>query len=150
MTGAVLQQPGPPLAAAPLLDQPALRCLLPPTPLKLAPALVLTAAAGALQTLAFVHTAAWPLPLLAIALLAALVGRATPRQAAALGWVFGCGWLGAGTWWLFISLHHYGGLPAPLAVAAVSLLSALLSINLALGMAWVARQPPVAPPGTRD
>ena len=140
MTGAALQQPGPPRTAAPLPDPPALRGLLAPTPLKLAPALVLTAAAGALQTLAFVHTAAWPLPLLAIALLAAQVGRATPRQAAALGWAFGCGWLGAGTWWLFISLHRYGGLPALLAVAAVALLSALLSIYLALGMAWVARQ----------
>ena len=117
-----------------------MRGLLPPAPLKLAPAMLWAAAAGALQTLAFVHTAAWPLPLLAIALLAALVGRATPRQAAALGWAFGCGWLGAGTWWLFISLHRYGGLPAPLAVAAVALLSGLLSIYLALGMAWVARQ----------
>ncbi len=111
-----------------------------PAPLRLAPALLATAAAGALQTLAFVHTAAWPLPLLAIALLAWLVGRASPRQAAALGWVFGCAWLGASTWWLFISLHRYGGLPAVLAVLAVGLLSALLSLYLALAMAWVARR----------
>ena len=111
-----------------------------PAALRLAPALLATAAAGALQTLAFVHTAAWPLPLLAIALLAWQVGRASPRQAAALGWVFGCAWLGASTWWLFISLHRYGGLPAVLAVVAVGLLSALLSLYLALAMAWVARQ----------
>ncbi len=102
-------------------------------------ALLGAAAAGALQTLAFVHTAAWPLPLLAMALLARWVGRATPRQAAALGWVFGCAWLGAATWWLFISLHRYGQLPAPLAVAAVALLTAALSLYLALAMAWVAR-----------
>ncbi len=105
-----------------------------------APALLAAAAAGAVQTLAFFQPAAWPLPLLAIALLAGLVGQATPRRAAALGWVFGCAWLGAATWWLFISLHRYGGLPAPLAVAAVALLSGLLSVYLALGLAWVARQ----------
>ena len=107
---------------------------------RLAPALLCAAAAGALQTLAFVHSAAWPLPLLAIALLAWQVSRATPRQAAALGWVFGSAWLGAATWWLYISLHHFGGLPAPLAVIAVALLSGLLSLYLALAMAWVARR----------
>ncbi len=98
------------------------------------------AAAGALQTLACVHTAAWPLPLAAIALLAFAVQHATPRQAALRGWVFGTAWLGAATWWLFISMHRYGGLPAPLAVAAVALLAAALSLYLAAAMAWVARQ----------
>ena len=102
--------------------------------------LVCAAAVGSLQTVAWVHTAAWPLPVLAIAWLAWQVGRATPRQAAALGWVFGCAWFGAGTWWLFISLHRYGQLPAPLAIGAVLLLSSLLALYLALAMAWVARQ----------
>ena len=87
-----------------------------------------------------VDSAAWPLPLLAIALLAAAVAGATPRQAAALGWSFGCAWLLAATWWLYISLHRYGGLAAPLAAAAVLLLCAALSLYLALVMAWVARQ----------
>ncbi len=94
---------------------------------------------GALQTLAFVHTATWPLPLLAVAVLAAAVARVSPRRAALLGWSFGVGWLGAGTWWLFISLHRYGGLPAPLAVAAVLLLAAALSLYLALAMGLFAR-----------
>ena len=107
---------------------------------RLLPGLALAAAAGALQTLACIHTAAWPLPLAAIALLAWGVAGATPRRAAALGWAFGCAWLGAATWWLFISLHRYGGLPAPLAVTAVALLSAALSIYLGAAMAWVARR----------
>ncbi len=102
--------------------------------------LLAVAAAGALQTLACVHTAAWPLPLAAITLLAWAVAGATPRRAALLGWAFGTAWLGAATWWLFISLHRYGGLPAPLAVAAVALLSAALSLYLGAAMAWVARQ----------
>jgi apolipoprotein N-acyltransferase len=102
--------------------------------------LLAMAAAGAVQSAAMVDPAAWPLPLLAIALLAAAVGGATPRQAGALGWTFGCAWLLASTWWLYISLHRYGGLAAPLAAAAVLLLCAALSLYLALAMAWVARQ----------
>ena len=112
--------------------------------------LLAVAAAGAAQSWAMVDPAAWPLPLLAIALLAAGVGGATPRQAAALGWCFGCAWLLASTWWLYISLHRYGGLAAPLAVAAVVLLCAALSIYLALVMAWVARQRSGRPAGHRE
>ena len=100
----------------------------------------MAAAAGAVQTAACVYTAAWPLPLLAMAWLARQVLAATPRRAAALGWAFGTGWLSAGTWWLFISLHRYGQLPAVLAVVAVAALAAALSLYLGLVMAWVARQ----------
>ena len=52
----------------------------------------------------------------------------------------GCGWLVASTWWLYVSMHRYGGLAAPLAAAAVGLLCAALSLYLAAAMAWVARQ----------
>ena len=90
----------------------------------------LAAGLGALQTLAFVHTAWWPLPLAAVALLAVRLADATPARAFVLGWCFGTGWLLAGVWWLFISMHRYGGLPAPLAAAAVLALSAFLSLYL--------------------
>lgn len=102
------------------------------------PALAM-AGLGALQTLAFVFTSAWPLPLLAAALLALAARDATPRGAALLGWSFGTGWLAAGTAWLFISMHRYGGLPAPLAAAAVFALAAALSLYLAAAMAAFAR-----------
>ncbi len=93
-------------------------------------------AAGALQTLAFVHTGwAWPLPLAGAALLAFACGRATPGRAAFLGWCYGVGWLVAGTWWMFISMHRYGDLAAPLAAAAVLALAAFLSLYLAAAMA---------------
>lgn len=97
------------------------------------------AALGALQTLAFVHTAAWPLPLATLALLVWRLDAASPRRAALLGWCYGTAWLCAGTWWLFISLHTYGGLPAPLAVAAVCALAAALSLYLAAAAAAYAR-----------
>jgi len=101
--------------------------------------LVLAAALGAGQTLAFVHTAAWPLPLLAAAWLAWRCARASVRTAALLGWVYGSAWLGAGVWWLFVSMHRYGGLTAPLAAAAVALLAGALALYLALAMAAYAR-----------
>jgi len=98
------------------------------------------AALGALQTLAFVHTAAlWWLPVATTAALAWRVAAATPRRAALIGWLYGTGWVAAGCWWLFISLHRYGGLPAPLAVLAVAVLAGSLALYLALAMAACAR-----------
>jgi apolipoprotein N-acyltransferase len=100
---------------------------------------LLLAVLGALQTLAFVDTWAWPLPLLCCAVLAWSAAGVVPRRAALFGWTFGTAWLTAGTWWLYISMHRYGGLPAPLAAAAVFVLSAALSLYLALAMALFAR-----------
>jgi apolipoprotein N-acyltransferase len=100
---------------------------------------VLMAAAGAAQTLACVHTAWWPLPLLTIALLVWRLNGATAARAAALGWFYGLGWLLAGVWWLFISMHRYGNLPAPLAALAVLALAAALALYLAMACAAYAR-----------
>jgi apolipoprotein N-acyltransferase len=97
------------------------------------------AALGALQTLACVITSAWWLPMLCIAAFAALVAPAAPRHAAALGLAFGTAWVGAGTWWLYISMHRYGGLPAWMTVLAVAALSAFLSLYLAATLALFSR-----------
>jgi apolipoprotein N-acyltransferase len=94
---------------------------------------------GALFSLPFVHTGLWALQFACIGLLAALVAHAQPRRAAALGLAFGSAWLLCGTWWMFISLHRYGGMAAPLAAAAVLLLCMALAGYLALALALVAR-----------
>jgi apolipoprotein N-acyltransferase len=94
---------------------------------------------GGLFSLSFVHSAAWPLQFACIGALAWGVSRVSARRAALLGWCFGTAWLGAGTWWLFISMHRYGGLPAPLAALAVAGLAAALSLYLSAAMALVAR-----------
>src|SRR5512145_2161963 len=44
-------------------------------------------------------------------------------QAMWRGWVFSTAWLAGTFWWLFISLHTYGGLPVWLAVLAVGALA---------------------------
>jgi apolipoprotein N-acyltransferase len=102
--------------------------------------LLALAGAGALHALAFAPQPLWWLQVLALTVLALFVQRAPSVGAAAWrGWAFGCGWLGAGLWWLFISLHEFGNLPALLAAVAVALLAALLSLYLAGAMALAAR-----------
>ena len=105
----------------------------------LGPRLAAAAALGAVFTLGFVHTEAWALQWACIGLLAWLVRTATPRRAALLGWAFGFAWLGAGTWWLYVSLHRYGDLAAPIAVLAVAALAAALALYLGAALALFAR-----------
>lgn len=85
---------------------------------------------------AFGWTSAWWLQVAAAAVLAWRVGHASDyRQAAGLGWLHACVWLVAGTGWLFISMHRYGGLPAWLSGLAVLALASFLALYLALAMA---------------
>ncbi|MBT9514397.1 MAG: apolipoprotein N-acyltransferase [Acidovorax sp.] len=90
----------------------------------------------------------WWLQLVSMATLAWLVrpgaGMAIPWQRGALiGGVFATAWLAGTFWWLFISMHAYGGLPAPLAVAAVLGLAAFLASYYAAALALFCRLTPV-------
>ena len=96
--------------------------------------------AGALHTPAYAEPQLWwPLALLAVALLVALLRTSLPGRAAWIGLAYGSGWLGAAVWWLFVSLHRYGELPAWMAGAAVAALSVALSLYLAAACAAWAR-----------
>jgi apolipoprotein N-acyltransferase len=101
--------------------------------------LALVAALGALQTLAYTATQFWWLQLLCIAVLAARLATALPRRAALLGLAYGTAWVGSATWWLFVSMHRYGGLPGWMAALAVLGLAAVLSLYLAFACAAFAR-----------
>ncbi|HRO82017.1 MAG TPA: apolipoprotein N-acyltransferase, partial [Alicycliphilus denitrificans] len=58
----------------------------------------------------------WWLQILSLALLArVLLAAGGARRAALLSWLFATAWLAGTFWWLFISMHTYGGLAAPLA-----------------------------------
>ncbi len=48
------------------------------------------------------------------------------------GWAFATAWLAGTWWWLYISLHTYGGLPASLTVIAVLALAAGLALYYAI------------------
>ena len=110
----------------------------------LATELLLLLAAGALHALSFAPpvAAGW-LQAACVALLAwRVAGTRLPGHAAALGGAFSVAWLGGGVWWLFISMHRYGGMPAWLAALAVLLLCGFLSLYLAAAMAaWVRWRP---------
>ncbi|WP_082755016.1 apolipoprotein N-acyltransferase [Variovorax sp. PAMC 28711] len=84
----------------------------------------------------------WWLQILSLAFLVwqldAIRQRAEPnawRRGLGYGWVFTTAWLCGTFWWLFISLHTYGGLAAPLAVIAVFALAAGLALYYATACA---------------
>jgi apolipoprotein N-acyltransferase len=59
-------------------------------------------------------------------------------QAAWRGWVFATAWLCGTFWWLFVSMHTYGGLPAWLAALAVLALAGALALYYALAAGLLA------------
>lgn len=84
-----------------------------------------------LVCLAFLARAVWRVP--------------TVKQAAAAGFLFGLGSYAVGLYWIFISLHWYGGMAAPLASTAVVLLAASEALFLCAAVAaakWLSRQLP--------
>jgi apolipoprotein N-acyltransferase len=94
--------------------------------------------AGVLHTASFAPLNAWPLQIAALAWLAWSVQSAGIGPAALRGFAFSLGWLSSGLWWLYISMHDYGGMPAALAAIAVLLLAAALSLYMAAAMAGFA------------
>jgi len=111
----------------------------------------LAATAGALHAMSI----AWPgtgqahgwLQILSLALLASGLYRllspsfglkpALATAARRSAW-FAVAWLAGTFWWLHVSMHHVGGLPAPLSVTAVLLLAAALGLYYAgAATAWV-------------
>jgi apolipoprotein N-acyltransferase len=104
--------------------------------LKSAPALVAaSAAAGALSVAGFAPLAAYPLPILALWGLLLLWRSATPRVAFLAGFAFGAGLFGVGASWVYVSLHDFGAMPAPLAAIGTVAYCAILSLYPA-GAGW--------------
>ncbi len=87
----------------------------------------------------------FPLPVLALAGLCWLWSRAgSPRDAALSGFAFGLGLFGAGASWIYVSLHDFGAMPAPLAGTATFLFCALLALFPA-AVGWLQARVPLAP-----
>ncbi|TDJ43745.1 MAG: apolipoprotein N-acyltransferase [Gammaproteobacteria bacterium] len=72
--------------------------------------------AGAALPLSFAPFYFFPLAIVLPAVLFALWDGQTPREAGWRGFYFGFGAFATGTYWLYLSLHVFGGAPVPVAV----------------------------------
>ena len=76
--------------------------------------------------------ALWWLQILTLAALCRQLHRSNgPREAFGLGLVFATAWLACTFWWLYISMHTYGGLNAMITVIAIVGLAAALALYYA-------------------
>jgi apolipoprotein N-acyltransferase len=93
---------------------------------------------GAVTVLGFAPFYLYPLPVITLALLVLRWRKSkTPVQAAITGFAFGMGLFGAGVTWLYVSLHDFGHMAPVLAVLALIILCAYLSLFPAL-VGWIA------------
>lgn len=102
---------------------------------------------GAAAVLSFAPFGFYPLAVLALTGMVLLWNRCTgPRQVMGLGLAFGLGFFLAGVSWVYVSLHDFGGMAAPLAAGFTLLfcaflscfpaLAGLLSWKIPAGIAW--------------
>jgi apolipoprotein N-acyltransferase len=93
-------------------------------------AIVLLAGAG--LVFSFAPFGIYPLAIIFPAILFFFWADATPARSARLGFIFGIGLFGAGASWVYVSIHEFGFMAAPLAAVLVFLFVAMLSILPAL------------------
>ncbi len=85
--------------------------------------------AGALTVAGYAPLAVFPLPFLTLAgLLLLWRSAATPRAAFGMGFAFGAGVFGVGVPWVYVSLHDFGMMPAPLAAMGTLAFCAILAL----------------------
>src|SRR2546425_1281642 len=85
--------------------------------------------AGALTVAGYAPLAVFPLSFLTLAGLLLLWRRAaTPRAAFRMGFAFGAGLFGVGASWVYVSLHDFGMMPAPLAAIGTLAYCAILAL----------------------
>ena len=99
------------------------------------PGNLLAMAAGGLTPLFLAPFDIWPLALLSLALFYLGLRDLKPRQAMGRGWCYGFGLFGAGTSWIYVSIHTYGG--ASVALAAMLMLGFVAAVALFFALpAW--------------
>ena len=108
---------------------------------------LLAAAAGALITLSLAPFGFWPLGIVSCGLLAFLLKDLNPIQSAIRGWFYGLGMFGAGTSWVYVSIHTFGNAPIPLAAGLTVLFSMGLGLFIAIPLYLYGRFIPNTPLG---
>lgn len=89
------------------------------------------AGSGAALPLSFAPFGHWWLAPLLMALLFLLLEGESGRERALRGFWFGTGLFSTGTYWLYISVHDFGGVVPPIAVAVCGSLILLMALYLA-------------------
>ncbi len=88
----------------------------------------------------------FPVPVITLAVLFRFWYKSpAPLQTALLGFSFGMGLFSAGVTWIYVSLHDFGGMPMPIAVLALIILCAYLSLFPAL-CGWILTKSRIAQP----
>ena len=100
------------------------------------PGSLLALIAGALTPLSMAPIDIWPLSLLSLGLLYLSLREAAPKVALLRGWCYGFGLFGAGTSWIYVSIHDFGGASPLLAGGLMLLFSAAVALFFALP-AWL-------------
>lgn len=100
------------------------------------PGNLLALTAGALTTLALAPFDYWPLALLSAGLFYLGLRGLNSRQAAVRGWFYGFGLFGAGTSWIYVSIHDFGAAPPLLAGFLTLLFVAAMALFFVLP-AWL-------------
>ncbi|MCB5185046.1 apolipoprotein N-acyltransferase [Methylobacillus gramineus] len=95
---------------------------------------------GALSVLGFAPFYFYPVTIISMAGLFYLWYQSpSAKHAWWLGFSFGLGLFGAGIYWIYISLHDFGGMPATMAVVATFCLSAFMALFPA-ATGWLSRK----------
>ncbi len=85
--------------------------------------------AGTVTPFAFAPFGLWPLQIICLAILiATILYTEGPRAVFFTGWTYGTASLVSGLYWLYVSMHTYGGMNTLTAAAAVFLLALFLGI----------------------
>jgi len=82
---------------------------------------------GALLPLSLAPWDFWPVAIASCALLATLLYKQTAQQCFWRSFWFAFGVFGVGTSWVYVSIHHYGHAPVPLALLLTGLFVALMA-----------------------
>lgn len=83
---------------------------------------------GAILTLAFAPFGIYPLAIISPAILLATFFKVSPKKAFWRGWLFGMGFFTTGVYWVYISIHTFGNVPAIFAGLITAGLIAILAI----------------------
>jgi apolipoprotein N-acyltransferase len=84
---------------------------------------------GAISVLGFAPYYLYPVSIIALAaLFYSWQSCATAKQAALTGFMYGLGLFGVGIYWIYISLHTYGNMPAVMAGISTFVLAAFLAL----------------------